>query len=117
VTDEFAPLTGELSWFEGTVADPGNGCIRLRTDDGGDFWVIWPKGTRDTDEGSSLRLENGDAIEPGIRMAVHGQTQPRSALPDGDVDSSMWGSFAGFCLGATASDHEFIRAETAQYAD
>ena len=117
VTDEFAPLTGEPITLDGTIVDPGNGCLSIRTDSGEQYWVIWPAGTRSAESGSTVRLADGKIVRTADEFRLTGQLQSRSALPDGDADWSMWGGFAGFCLGGDQPDRQFFRTETAEHAD
>ncbi|MGC3994705.1 MAG: hypothetical protein QM779_11430 [Propionicimonas sp.] len=114
-SDGFPPI-GPTTTVSGVVVNLDNGCIVLATDvNPGQLWVVWPPGAtyHALDEHTNeIRLADGTQVQDGARIEIVGQLITRADLPDGGNSDSMWGSHAGFCLGATTKDPEIVRAET-----
>lgn len=96
--DMTPPPSPEVA-VSGTLESPGNGCVAIRPDTGGNtLWVVWPEGTSADDDG--VVWPSGKRSIPGDSITLTGYVTTRNALPSGDDPDSMWGSKAGFCIEA-----------------
>lgn len=113
--DDFPPLTGKLQEVSGTVFNPGNGCFALADELGAMTWIVWPAGSARSDGvEDGIRLPNGDVVNTGDTVLLHGQPATRTALPGGENSSSMWGTLARFCLPEAQTSNELFISQDAR---
>jgi len=108
--NSIASATGaQVRHVRGELARTDRGCLMWRSvgpdAESSGAWIIWPEGTKETQNGDGAVLASGETFFEGSAMEADSLLVAVADLPLGTESQSYFGSFSQYC---DADEHQAL---------